>query len=72
VDGAICTAVLSLARSLGLSVTAEGVETEEQRDWLARHGCDEIQGFLVSRAVPAVEIERRYGHQTGLFSTLVG
>jgi diguanylate cyclase (GGDEF)-like protein len=72
VDAAICTAVLALARSLRLAVTAEGVETEEQRSWLARHGCDEIQGFLFSRAIPPVEIERRYGPQTGLFRSLAG
>jgi diguanylate cyclase (GGDEF)-like protein len=72
VDAAICTAVLALARSLGLVVTAEGVEIEEQRVWLARHGCDELQGFLFSRAVSPVEIERRYGSQTGLFRSLAG
>ena len=52
-DAAIATAIISLAHALGLRVTAEGVETEAQRDFLARQGCDEIQGYLVSRPVAA-------------------
>jgi len=60
VDAAICMAVLTLARSLGLGVTAEGVELEDQLRWLREHGCDEIQGFLIAKALPALEVERRY------------
>lgn len=60
VDAAICLAVLTLARSLGLGVTAEGVELEDQLRWLREHGCDEIQGFLIAKALPALEVERRY------------
>jgi diguanylate cyclase (GGDEF)-like protein len=60
VDAAICMAVLTLARSLGLGVTAEGVELEDQLRWLREHGCDEIQGFLIAKALPAIEVERRY------------
>jgi diguanylate cyclase (GGDEF)-like protein len=61
VDGSICAAVLTLARSLGLTVTAEGVETATQLDWLRRQGCDEVQGFLMSRPVSAHAILARYG-----------
>ena len=60
VDAAICMAVLTLARSLELGVTAEGVELDDQLRWLREHGCDEIQGFLIAKALPALEVERRY------------
>jgi diguanylate cyclase (GGDEF)-like protein len=49
--------IVTLAHDLRLSVTAEGVETAEQRDMLCRLGCDEIQGYLFSRPVPADEFE---------------
>ena len=45
--------ILTLGRSLGLRVAAEGVETEAQYDFLVRQGCDEAQGFLLSRPMPA-------------------
>lgn len=48
-DAAISVTIIGLARSLGLQVIAEGVETEEQRDFLARQGCTRFQGFLYSR-----------------------
>jgi diguanylate cyclase (GGDEF)-like protein len=54
-DTAIVSAIVSMARALGLAVVAEGVETVAQRDWLARLGCDLAQGFFYSRAVPAEE-----------------
>ncbi len=54
-DGAIAAAVAGLARSLGLHMVAEGVETEAQLRFLRAHHCDEIQGYLVSPPVPAAE-----------------
>ncbi|HJV68263.1 putative bifunctional diguanylate cyclase/phosphodiesterase [Ideonella sp.] len=50
---AIARAVVQLAHGLNLSVTAEGVETEAQREALIAMGCDELQGFLISRPLPA-------------------
>ena len=55
-DAAIASATLSLARDLGLSVVAEGVETAEQRDYLAERGCDLIQGYLAARPMPAEQL----------------
>jgi diguanylate cyclase (GGDEF)-like protein/PAS domain S-box-containing protein len=57
-DAAIVTAVIAMARTLKLLVVAEGVETEEQRAFLAARGCDRAQGFLWSRAIPAEECEK--------------
>ena len=53
----IVRSTLNLAHELGLTVVAEGVETEEQQAWLREHGCDELQGYLFSRPVPADEFE---------------
>lgn len=55
-DSAICQAIVRIAQSLGLSVIAEGVETEAQREFLLRHGCTQAQGFLFSRPVAASEL----------------
>ena len=54
-DAALTAAIVAMGKARGLRVVAEGVETEEQRALLASFGCDEIQGFLVSAAVPAAE-----------------
>lgn len=54
---AMVGAIVRMARSLGLAVIAEGVETEEQRRRLRAAGCNEIQGFLYSRPVSAAEID---------------
>lgn len=50
-DSAVVESIISLARTLRLGVTAEGVEREEQARWLAEHGCDFMQGHLVSAAL---------------------
>ncbi|QJE03551.1 EAL domain-containing protein [Massilia forsythiae] len=52
-DGAICNAVLDLAKHLDLSVVAEGVETEEQLEYVASRGCDYVQGYLTGKPMPA-------------------
>ena len=52
-DAAITKAIISLAHSLQLSVIAEGLETQEQLEYLKANGCDEIQGYYFSRPLPA-------------------
>ncbi|MCW8906921.1 MAG: EAL domain-containing protein, partial [Sedimenticola sp.] len=56
-DAAIVEAIISLGRSLHLEITAEGVETPYQEELLKRLGCDQGQGYLYSKPVPAKEIE---------------
>jgi diguanylate cyclase len=55
-DAAIARSVIDLGRRLGLHVVAEGVETAEAWDLLAEWGCDEAQGHLIGRAMPAAEL----------------
>jgi EAL domain-containing protein (putative c-di-GMP-specific phosphodiesterase class I) len=52
-DEAIVSAILAMARSLGLRVVAEGIETAAQLEVLNRHGCEVAQGFCFSRPMPA-------------------
>jgi len=56
-DRAIISAVTAMAHKMKIKVIAEGVETEEQLSFLRLAGCDEMQGFLYSRALPAEEFE---------------
>ena len=57
-DAAIVASIIALAHNLKLSVIAEGVETEDQLDYLRRHGCDQMQGYFFSRPLPANEFEQ--------------
>ncbi|MDT4841650.1 putative signaling protein [compost metagenome] len=61
-DAAIACAIVSLSKILGLSVIAEGVETEAQRAFLLSHGCKTYQGFLYAAPLPA-ERFREYVHE---------
>jgi diguanylate cyclase (GGDEF)-like protein len=49
--------IISLAQGLGVTVVAEGVENQPQMDLVCRHGCDELQGYLISRPLPPAEFE---------------
>jgi diguanylate cyclase (GGDEF)-like protein len=62
----IVRAIAALATGMGMTATAEGVETKEQRDKIASEGCTEMQGFLFSRPLPILEIERLFlaGHKS--------
>jgi diguanylate cyclase (GGDEF)-like protein/PAS domain S-box-containing protein len=59
-DTAIVRTILAMARSLGIRVVAEGVETPGQYEFLARHLCDEMQGYLFSRPLPPEEIGKLF------------
>jgi EAL domain-containing protein (putative c-di-GMP-specific phosphodiesterase class I) len=52
-DQAIAQAIISMGKALGMTVVAEGVENAEQEAFLRAHGCDEMQGFLISKPLPA-------------------
>jgi len=56
-DSVITKIIISMAHDLGFRVTAEGVETEEQKSFLCLHRCDEMQGNLFSKPIPADEVE---------------
>jgi EAL domain-containing protein (putative c-di-GMP-specific phosphodiesterase class I) len=57
-DRVLVQTIITMAKSLGLSVLAEGTETEAQREFLDRHGCDGFQGHLFSAPLPLDEFER--------------
>jgi diguanylate cyclase (GGDEF)-like protein len=63
---AIVSAVIGLGRSLGMSTTAEGVETEAQLDLVRRQGCTEVQGFLFSPPLPATAIAKLFAEHAGM------
>jgi EAL domain-containing protein (putative c-di-GMP-specific phosphodiesterase class I) len=59
-DRAIVAATITMSRDLGLSIIAEGIEDAESAEWLRQAGCDEGQGYLYSKPVPAAEFESRF------------
>jgi EAL domain-containing protein (putative c-di-GMP-specific phosphodiesterase class I) len=59
-SGAIAQTIISLGKAMGMSVIAEGVETEAQRDFLVQLGCHAFQGYLFSRPLPLDEFERQW------------
>lgn len=59
-DCAITLSILGLARGLGLSVVAEGVETEAQEKWLQHHGCGLLQGYRYSRPIPFEQLMEEF------------
>jgi diguanylate cyclase (GGDEF)-like protein len=59
-DGIIARAIISLSHSLGCNVLAEGVETALQRDFLARYGCHDFQGYWFGKPVAIEAFEREY------------
>jgi EAL domain-containing protein (putative c-di-GMP-specific phosphodiesterase class I) len=65
-DAIIARAIIDLGHALGHTVIAEGVETEEQLVYLRSHGCDEGQGYLFGRPMPAEEFEVLLGRENDL------
>ena len=57
-EASIVRAVISMGRSLGMRIVAEGVETQEEMDFLQAHHCDEVQGYYFSRPLPAADFAR--------------
>lgn len=57
-DAVITRAILAMARTLSLKVVAEGVETQQQMDFLARHGCTSLQGFFLARPMPIDSLQQ--------------
>lgn len=66
-DAAITRAIIVMAHSLELKVVAEGVETQDQLDFLRSQLCDEIQGYLISRPVPAEQFAQLLREQGSTF-----
>jgi len=58
-DATIAVAIINMAHSLRLKVVAEGVETREQLEFLRVHGCDEVQGYFLSKPLPADQLSAR-------------
>ncbi|MET0015135.1 MAG: EAL domain-containing protein [Sedimenticola sp.] len=57
-QAALCRTIISMANALGLEVVAEGIETEDQFGFLVEQGCEIGQGFLISRPLPADQLEQ--------------
>jgi diguanylate cyclase (GGDEF)-like protein len=71
-DAAICAAILAMARRLDLNVVAEGVELNEQLQFLINHGCNQIQGYIFSKPLAAHDLEQFVNEKLGVLATVAG
>jgi EAL domain-containing protein (putative c-di-GMP-specific phosphodiesterase class I) len=71
-DRAIVSAIMAMARSLDLMVTAEGVERTDQVAFLREAGCEQVQGYLFGRPGPAQDFERLLARPAASALSLVG
>ncbi|NMM27517.1 MAG: EAL domain-containing protein [Glaciimonas sp.] len=69
-DADICRTIIMIGHNFGLSVVAEGVETEAQANYLKRHRCDALQGYLLCRPAPASQISARLAEKNLLYPAL--
>ncbi|NGZ73941.1 putative bifunctional diguanylate cyclase/phosphodiesterase [Saccharibacillus alkalitolerans] len=67
--GNMVRAIIAIGRSLNMEVLAEGVETEEQLQFLRTAGCDEVQGYYLSRPLPAEGVEKLLNDRTAMPGT---
>lgn len=63
-SGPIVQLILTLGKQIGATVVSEGVETQAQLDWLTAHSCEEVQGYLITRALPLDQFETFIGDFT--------
>jgi diguanylate cyclase (GGDEF)-like protein len=59
-SNAVLEMIVAMAKALGLKTIAEGVETQEQKDWLVQEGCDYLQGYLISKPISNKELEEKF------------
>lgn len=59
-DAAIAATIIAMGNQLGLTIVAEGIETQEQLDFLRHHRCDQAQGYHIARPMPVEELEQRF------------
>jgi EAL domain-containing protein (putative c-di-GMP-specific phosphodiesterase class I) len=65
-DASIVQTIITMGNTLGMNVIAEGVETQEQLNFLRLHGCETYQGYLFSRPVPLADFEMLLERQASL------
>ena len=63
-DSALVQVIISIAKTFGMNSLAEGVETKSHMEKLYEMGCEEIQGYFISKPLPQVDFEKFVGHSS--------